>query len=157
MAPLSSILPQAKQFACSHLHEQKSLTLMRELILYSWSYHNACSNYLVAKRLIRVLRTRRARGGFILLRTLRSRGNADNRTSHLAPLGPSSRTPPLQYSFFFSPPIIFLNMEKEGFLSDALLLNRRSGEVLQPSSVVTYSRALRAFEFVNHQIGHLSC
>ena len=45
--------------------------------MFMWSYHNACSNYLVAERLIRVLRTRRARGNFVLLRTLRLRGDAE--------------------------------------------------------------------------------
>lgn len=107
-----------------------------------WSYHNACSNYLVAERLIRVLRTRRARGDFVLLRTLRVRGSAEKRTS--PPRIRSARppeTPPLQYSFFFSPPNYFFEYGKGGVLSDALLLNRRSGEVLQSSSEATYSRA----------------
>jgi len=82
-----------------------------------WSYHNACSNYLVAERLIRVLRTRGARGGFVLLHTLRLRGNAEQRTSPTShPLGTSSRTPPLQYSFFFSPPNYFFEYGKGGVL-----------------------------------------
>ncbi len=64
-----------------------------------------------------MLRTRRARGGFVPLRTLRSHGDVD-KLAHLPPPrmlgGTSSRTLPLQYFFFFSPPNYFFEYGKGG-------------------------------------------